>query len=253
MSLLKKIKKEVKVIFILMLAVTSIAFVQKKQSATTCHTIRINVINPESSNFVDEKEVARLITGDRSVALVGNSYGRINLKEIETRTKTNTYIQDAEAYKDHRGDIIVDAYIARPIARIMRTGKPDQYITDKGNLVETSTNYTSRVLLITGDYVSSFKQNLEQDSSQQVLFKFLEYIYNDPFWKAQIAQIDIDRDGEMVIYPQVTKQYIQFGTLDEWQEKMEKLKIFYDKILPFKGWNAYSRVNLVYENQIICE
>ena len=253
MSLLKRIRKEVKVILILMLAISSIAFVQKRQSATTCNSIRINIINPESSNFVDEKEVAKLITGDRSVALVGNTYGRINLKEIETRTETNTYIQEAEAYKDHRGDLIVDAYIARPIARIIRTGKPDHYITDKGNLVETSTKYTSRVLLITGDYVSNFKHNLRKDSSQQVLFNFLEYIYNNPFWKAQIAEIDIDRDGEMVIYPQVTKQYIQFGTLDEWPEKMEKLKIFYMKILPFKGWNAYSRVNLIYENQIICE
>jgi cell division protein FtsQ len=197
--------------------------------------------------------VAKLITGDRSVALVGNTYGRIDLKEIETRTETNTYIQEAEAYKDHRGDLIVDAYIARPIARIMQNGKPDLYITDKGNLVKTSTNYTSRVLLITGDYVKNFRQNLRQDSAQQVLFNFLEYIYNDDFWKAQIAQIDINSDGEMTIYPQVTKQYVQFGTLDEWPEKMEKLKIFYDKILPFKGWNAYTRVNLIYENQIICE
>ena len=253
MRLLKKIRKEVKVAFILMLAVTGIAFVQKHQSAMTCQTIRINIINPESSNFVDENEVAKLVSGDRSVALVGNSFERINLKEIETRTETNTYIQEAEAYKDHKGDLIVDAYIARPIARVMRTGKTDIYITDRGNLVETSTKYTSRVLLITGDCVNHLSQNLKQDSSQQVLFDFLDYIYHNPFWKAQIAQIDMNADGEMVIYPQVTRQYIQFGTLDEWQEKLEKLKIFYDKILPFKGWNTYSRVNLIYENQIICE
>ena len=63
----------------------------------------------------------------------------------------------------------------------------------------------------------------------------------------------MNKDGEMILYPQVTRQYVQFGTIDDWERKMAKLKIFYDRILPFKGWNSYTRVNLKYDNQIICE
>jgi cell division protein FtsQ len=147
----------------------------------------------------------------------------------------------------------VDVYITRPIARILRSGKKDIYISDQGNLIETSTQYTSRVLLISGGYVSQFSKNLKKDPVQRKLFEFLNYIHKDEFWKAQISQIDMNADGELILYPQVTKQYIQFGTLDDWEKKMYKLRIFYNKILPFKGWNSYTRVNLVYENQIICE
>ncbi len=253
MNLLKKIKKEVKVIFILMMAVTGIAFVDKHQDRVVCNAVHINIINPESSNFVDEQEIRKLVSGDQAVPIIGSPYDRINLKEIETRTSSNTYIQEAEAYKDQKGDLIVDAYIAVPIARIMRPGKPDKYITEKGNLIQTSVKYTSRVLLITGGYTDSLTENIKKDTSRQNLFEFLQYINDNPFWKAQIAQINIDRDGDMTLYPQVTKQYVEFGNLDDWQRKMYKLKIFYEKILPFKGWNTYSRVNLMYDNQIICE
>ncbi len=253
MKFLKKIRKEVKVIFLVIVALISIAWAEKRQNKIVCNSIRVKIINPEESNFVDEKEIVKLVSGDRAVPLIGNTYDRINLKEIETRAESNKYIQEAEAFKDHKGDLIVDAYVAVPIARIMRPGKPDMYITEKGELIDTSPKYTSRVLLITGDYVNNFSQSIKKDTTQQKLFDFLEFINNHPFWKAQIAQIDMDKDADLVLYPEVSKQYIQFGSLEDWPAKMFKLKIFYDKILPFKGWNTYSRVNLEYENQIICE
>jgi cell division protein FtsQ len=253
MKLSWKIRREVKVTVILLLAVISIALVEKRQSETICTSVHINIINPEQSNFVDENEIRRLVTADKSVPLVGSAYPRIYLKEIESRTESNLYIQEAQVYKDHRGDVFVDVYIARPIARILRPGARDTYISDKGNLIETSTKYTSRVLLISGSYVKNLNKNLRKDQAQRDLFDFLRFIYKDKFWKAQISQIDINTDGELIIYPQITKQYIQFGTIEDWQKKMYKLKIFYSKILPFRGWNNYSRVNLEYENQIICE
>jgi cell division protein FtsQ len=55
------------------------------------------------------------------------------------------------------------------------------------------------------------------------------------------------------MYPQVGKQYIEFGKAEQIEEKFSKLTIFYQKILPFKGWNTYKRVNLKYFNQIVCE
>jgi cell division protein FtsQ len=247
------IRREVKVTVILLLAVISIALVEKRQSQIICTSIHINIINPEQSNFVDENEIRRLVTADKSVPLVGSAYPRIYLKEIESRTESNLYIQEAQVYKDHRGNVFVDVYIARPIARILRPGVNDTYISDKGNLIATSTKYTSRVLLVSGNYVNNLNKNLRKDKSQRDLYDFLSFIYNDKFWKAQISQVEINSEGEMILYPQVTKQYIQFGPIEDWKKKMYKLKIFYSKILPFKGWNNYSRVNLVYENQIICE
>jgi cell division protein FtsQ len=81
----------------------------------------------------------------------------------------------------------------------------------------------------------------------------INFIDEDEFWKAQIAQIEIDKAGEMLIYPQVGKQVIEFGTADNYEVKLKKLKLFFKKILPYKGWNTYTKVNIKYNNQIVCE
>ena len=81
----------------------------------------------------------------------------------------------------------------------------------------------------------------------------IDFINENPFWKAQIAQIDITNNGELILYPQVTKQYVEFGTVENMRVKFKRLKMFYKNILPQQGWNKYSRISLKFKDQIICE
>jgi len=100
--------------------------------------------------------------------------------------------------------------------------------------------------LSTEDYKSIVDLNPE-------VFEMINFITDDPFWKAQIAQIDIAENGELILYPQVTKQYVEFGTVENMETKFKRLKVFYKNILPQQGWNKYSRINLKYKDQIIAE
>jgi cell division protein FtsQ len=81
----------------------------------------------------------------------------------------------------------------------------------------------------------------------------LEFIYKDEFWKAQITEIEIQRNGDLILYTQVSRQYVEFGKPEIVENKFARLKIFYKDILPRKGWNVYERVNLKFKDQIICE
>ena len=68
-----------------------------------------------------------------------------------------------------------------------------------------------------------------------------------------LGVLTVDRNGYITLYPQVTKQYIEFGKPVSIEEKFLKLKVFYKKILPYKGWNHYTRVNIEFQDQIVCE
>ena len=48
-----------------------------------------------------------------------------------------------------------------------------------------------------------------------------------------------------------TKQK-HLGKLDNFENKLARLKEFYKKGLNQVGWNKYSRINLEFSNQIIC-
>ena len=248
------IRSEIKLIVLVVLAFSAIAFVERKQDYKKIQELNILIHDEGNNYFLDKEEIHSLITADNSDFIIGSEYADVDLKAIEARVRQNEYVSKTQAFKDLSGNLTIEISLCKPIARITRSGKQDSYICESGKVISTSEKYTPRVLLISGDYLNDVKSgNLQTDSAYHSLFGLVKFIVKDPFWKAQISQLDIDRRGDVVLYPQVTKQYIEFGKVEDIEEKFIKLKYFYKKILPHKGWNHYARVNLEYEHQIICE
>jgi cell division protein FtsQ len=132
----------------------------------------------------------------------------------------------------------------------MRQGKPDFYVDSTGKIMPVLEKYTARVLLITRE---SDKQLPDFKKYDRELLNVIKFIYHDKFLKAQITQLEINQKEEVLLYPQVGNQIIQLGKLDNWEDKFKRLKAFYQRILPLKGWAAYKKINLEFNNQIICE
>ena len=184
------------------------------------------------------------MTADGEEVIIGNSFDELNLKAIEQRVNHEPFIRAVEIYKDLKGNMLVHAELRRPFARVIGQ-KKQEYIAMDGTFLPVSSNYTTRAIILSGKYFDKNEQkSLLDTEAGERLFELLNFIYNDKFWKAQIAQIEIDEDLDMIMYPQVTKQKIEFGTPENFVGKFKKLKIFYKRILPQKGWNYYERVNL---------
>jgi cell division protein FtsQ len=118
-----------------------------------------------------------------------------------------------------------------------------------------SDKFTSRVMIISGRWAKAVmeKGNVYEMEGGKELMDMIDFINEDRFWKAQIAQMDIDARGEMVIYPQVTGQRVEFGTTENYETKLSNLMVFYKDVLPQKGWTRYERVNLKYNGQVIAQ
>ncbi|MFY8037495.1 MAG: cell division protein FtsQ/DivIB, partial [Cyclobacteriaceae bacterium] len=148
----------------------------------------------------------------------------------------------------------VNVELRRPIARIVQNDAPDAYIAEDGVIMPVSEKYTARVVLISG----AVKQLLESEDLNRTgegkqLMAMIEFINADPFWKAQVVQLDIQKNGKVIIYPQVTGQLVEFGKPENLEVKFKKLMVFYKEILPTRGWTRYERVNLEYEGQVVAE
>jgi cell division protein FtsQ len=130
----------------------------------------------------------------------------------------------------------------------------DRYISNQGQVLPLSKRYTARVLLIDGPFVDNPKlYDLYETETGRQLMELLQYIEKEEFWKAQIAQMSIDKKGNIKMYTQVSKQEIDFGKPVDIDKKFMKLKIFYMEILPAKGWNSYNKVSVKFKDQIVCE
>ena len=232
----------------------SIGFGENRQSDKVCEQIVVAIDYQYDNYFVDKDEVMDLMTVGGTRNLIGNWWVHLDLKEIEKRVMGHHFIKKAEVYRDLEGNMLVEVNQKRPIARIIRNGVNQAYISDEGEILPVSKKFTARVVLISGDYGSELVKSKQVNQTLEgKLMDLLRFIDEDEFWKAQVSEVNIDRKGNVILYPQVTKQYIEFGDLNNLTHKFDKLKIFYQDILPQKGWNYYTKVNLKYQDQIICE
>ncbi|MEO1051080.1 MAG: cell division protein FtsQ [Bacteroidota bacterium] len=236
--------------FVVMLSL--IAFVGRDQDAELCTDIIIRIENQANNYFLDKEDVQRLLTNNGSEMIVGRRYSELDLKVLEQRLKEEKFVKQSQVYKDLKGNVMAKITLRRPVARIVQSGKEGAYIAEDGTLLPTSYKFSSRVVLLSGSYFKKVlaEEDLNAKEANDVL-DLVAFIQNDEFWSAQIAQIDIDTKGNVMLYPQVTKQYVKFGKIDEVEDKFTRLKVFYKQVLPRKGWNYYDGIDLRFKDQAI--
>lgn len=248
------VRREVKIVTILVVLFALIAFTERMKGEVSVGDIEINISNVHENHFVEETDIMNLMQVDLA-QMKGMSIAKVNFKEIENRIKKDPFIEDAEVYSDLKGNIIVNADLRRPIARIVRNDGPDGYIAEDGTIMPVSDKFTPRVVLISGQYVRTLlsQRNILFLEQGKNIMEMLNMIQEDDFWKAQIAQLDIDGKGKVSIIPQVGDESIQFGYAEDLEVKFRKLNIYYKEILPRVGWNKYNKVNVEFEGQIVAE
>ncbi|MEO9853467.1 MAG: cell division protein FtsQ [Reichenbachiella sp.] len=231
-----------------------IGFTNSRQNDRYINDVHILIDNQFENYFINQDDVLALINDRGKDYLLSSDFGSLNLKELENRIESHQFVNKAQAYIDLEGNMSIEVTQNRPIARVVVNNAPDYYISVDGDVLPESEHYTARVVLMHIDNDSWIDgENIKNSQQGQEVYELLNFISQDEFWSAQIAAIRIENNQEVVLEPQVTKQEIMFGKPEDIDNKFKKLMIFYKQILPYKGWNSYTSVNLKFKNQIVCK
>ena len=227
--------------FTLTFGLIFVSFVYKKENDM------IFDISSQNS-FLNSEEIFDL-TND-----IINDSSIIDLNYLEEKIKSNKFIKDIEIYNNLNNVVNININQFKPYARLINNIGDDYYIDKNGEIFPVSNKYSERVLLIFFKNHKSIdkEKNINFFQNGNEIFKLINYINRNDFYKKQISQINVLKDGEIIMIPQITKQKIYFGNTDNMEIKFKKLELFYKNILPTKGWNYYESVNLKFKNQIVC-
>ncbi len=169
---------------------------------------------------------------------------RISTKSLERELGKHPLIDEAECYKTPSGKICVEVTQRIPILRVMDANGGNYYLDNKGTVMPPEAKCVAHRVIVTG--------NVEKSFAMKDLYKFGVFLHNNKFWDAQIEQIHVLPDRNIELVPRVGDHLIYLGKLDNFENKLARLKEFYKKGLNQVGWNKYSRINLEFSNQIIC-
>ncbi len=229
-----------------------IGFSSDSFSSNRCKKIEINIKNADEQFFVNKQDIESLATKYGSDQLVGKLFDKIDLLEIEQRVLRNKQIKTCQVFRGVEGNLNIDIEQHVPIARIlMPDGRDDVYVDADGSFFPLSDRYSARILLLSGEYFRNLS-NFKTKRQEKNLF-FLNLINEDAFLKAQFTQLEIASNGDINIVPLVGSHVIEFGEPTNIENRLNRLKIFYNQILPVKGWDEFSHVSVKYDGQIVCK
>ncbi len=220
--------------------------------------MEISIDRPNKNFFVMEDDIRDMVLN------LGYGEGMridlIDVAHLEKLLNNNSSIGYAEVYSTIDGILKIELNQRNPILRVFNESGDSYYIDENGWMMPLSDKFTSRVLVANGSIKTSFAMGYEMNvmdlkqENQRLkdLYQLSSFINNDSFLKAQIVQIYVKENGDIELIPRVGNQEILFGKAENIREKFDKLMIFYKQGLSKTGWNGYKRINLKYNNQVVC-
>ncbi|HBS12327.1 MAG TPA: hypothetical protein DEO36_07270 [Flavobacteriaceae bacterium] len=151
-------------------------------------------------------------------------------------------IEKAEVFMNVNGELGAVIIQKTPIARVNQ-GSTAYYIDRNGRKMPLSSSFSARVPIVEG---------IQKGIISDEVFKLVTVIYNDEFLKKQIVGVEQISTKEFVLKTRIGNQTVELGSLNELDQKIKKLKVFYQKAINGKILENYKTINLEYANQVVC-
>lgn len=207
-----------------------------------CRDLQVVVKDSLEKHFVSEGDLISILKHANLNPIKRPMYD-VNTEKIEQELLKNDMIANVEAYKTPSGIVKMEVMQKIPIIRIMGiTG--NYYVDNMGTTMPISRRYAAHVPIASGF--------VEKEFAVTELYKFALFLQENEFWNDFIEQIYVFQDHEVELIPKVGNHRIMLGSIDDFREKLDKLKLFYEQAIPKVGWEKYSMINLKYKNQIVC-
>lgn len=207
-----------------------------------CTELKVAIVDSANAGFITPAEVGRLLRKG-GLYPVGRPVDSVRGKDIEALLMKNPFIRRATCYKTPGGRVNVLVEQRMPVMRILSDNGDNYYIDEDGTPMRPD-GYEANLVVATG--------RIDKAYVRRYLVRLGRYLRADDFWDNQIEQINVTPEGTMELVPRVGEHVLYVGKPVNLQRKLRNLRLFYEKVLPTVGWNKYSRINLEYENQIIC-
>lgn len=241
--MIKRILLSIVLLLVTAYLVVALTAFNRKPAGQVCHDMQLIIKDSVYAGFITKKEVTSMLE-KKGINPIGKDLDRIRTKTLEQVLAKHPLIDRVECYKTPSGKLCIEVFQRIPILRIMSSNGNNYYLDNKGIVMPPEAKCVAHLPVVTG--------NVEKSFAMRDLYKFGVFLQRNSFWNAQIEQIHVLPGKNIELVPRVGDHIIYLGKLDDFERKLKRVKMFYEKALNKVGWNKYSRINVEFGNQIIC-
>ncbi|WP_152285674.1 cell division protein FtsQ/DivIB [Flavicella marina] len=166
----------------------------------------------------------------------------INLHDLENAVFQNPLVEDVKIYLTIDGLLKTMIKQRTPIARV-NSGKEVYYIDEQGVKMPLSSNYSARVLLVSGEV---------HEEDLQPIYSLVTKLNSDSFLSKLIVGIQKKSTGDYILQTRKYDQKVFIGKIENLNLKFKKLEAFYNEMIQRNEVATYKTINLKFSNQVVC-
>ena len=222
----------------------------KAKEEKRCTSIQIELVGENTAAlFMDEKEILQII--HEQGVKEGMPIGDVNLNTLEKYLQTIRWVKNVELFLDNTQSLQVRIEQRTPIARIFTASGNSFYIDKEGLQLPLKQLTVLRLPVFTN--IPSDQEKLSKPDSLLLndVLHFTQAVATDSFFMAQTAQVNIANNGDFELVPSVGDHLVLIGSVENIEDKLNRLYTFYKKVWVQSGLNAYQVIDCRFDNQIV--
>ena len=232
--------------YILLIALTSlmilgIFWAREKGRDEVCTEVVVEILNNDSTQFVtplgviEELEKKHIIVKDRPV-------WQINVEDIERQLEESPYIEMAQCVFENGGRLKIQVQQIVPVMRVFE-GDKSYYVNKDGKRMNASATFHADVPIVMGKFTRAY--------GPLRLWPMIKYVEQDSALKSLVTMYSMRDSNNIFIVPSIHGHVVNMGNCDDFEGKFKKLKLFYEKVMPVKGWMYYDTISVKWNHQVV--
>ena len=234
-------------------------FISTVNADATCEGVVITIADSSKHRFVTDDDIMNALRAT-GVRVTGEKLSEIPLSKLEERVKAFKELKVAEVYISEDRKLHVYGDQREPVMRVVASYGGDFFIDREGVIMRRHNLYTPNLHILEIDMVFNAEQmtgtsifESEKTENLAKAFELVNYIRGDSFWNEMIDQLSMTRDGRVTLIPHVGNHTVRLGKVENYEEKLHNLLVFYRQAMPVAGWDRYRVVNVEYSGQVVCQ
>ena len=220
------------------------------KSHKKCTGVQIELVGDNTSIlFMDELEIKALLAEQgvkQGVPII-----ELNLVKIEQSLANIKWIKNAEIFIDNKQEVQVRIEQRIPVARIFTATGGSFFIDSTAKQLPLKQLTVMRLPVITGFPSDQEKLSKPDSALLSHVLKLAMLIRKDSFFSAQVAQVNITSSGDLEIIPALGDHLVLIGSIENIEDKLNRLYTFYKKVWIQSGINAYQVLDCRFDHQIV--
>lgn len=173
---------------------------------------------------------------------VGLTIDQLQTEAIEKTLLKHPVIRSVECYLiPNTHQVQLEIELREP--KFIVSGRENYYVDTERNIMPMSPYTTAYLPVVTGLVTHTM--------AKTKLYDFVGFLDENPFWNAQIEQINVRSDMKIELVPRLGNAIILLGKIENYEVKLNRLFKLYQKGFNVLGWNKYKMLDLQYDGQIV--